>query len=507
MIAQSVRPLPRRIERWQIARVAHYSALTATVLAGAWLRVTALRRQSLWFDEIDVVVRAQQPLTDVVRTFARSGENGPLYNLLLAIWIRIAGISELAVRFPSAVAGALTIPLLYLLVRRIAGSTTGLLSAGLLAFSPYHIWYSQEAKMYAMLVLLVVASTLCYVEALSRKRARWWIAWVIVTSLMFYTHVASVLAFVAQVAYGLVAARRGRRWERAWLLAVGALTLPYLPIAVWALRVVGGGVATWQPDVSLWDAVHIIGIKFAVNRYDPSIEVRAALLYTALAAYGLLRLQRTARRACWLLLLCLAIVPVVGLWAVSLRQSVFSDRYAIVALPAWLTLVGAGLTTLIAGRRSWPLGALAAFALVVFAWGPIRDVNRTWSAEKEDWRSAWAELNRRAIPGDAIIVHPGYLITTHDYFAQREPGLRRFPVATIPSFRVGWFTHDMMVRAVARQIGDASRIWLVQSPDRVPDDDPDGRLEAWLRSSGPPLFDYSVTGVRVTLYNAPPHAP
>ena len=126
---------------------------------------------------------------------------------------------------------------------------------------------------------------------------------------------------------------------------------------------------------------------------------------------------------------------------------------------------------------------------------------------KEDWRSAWADLNAHAQLGDAIIIHPGYLITTRDYFAQREPGLNAYRVATIPSFGVGWLDENLMIHMVGTQIGDASRIWLIQSPDRVPADDPDHLMESWLQLGGPPLYEYVVNGVRITLYNAPTMSP
>ncbi|MEX2314704.1 MAG: glycosyltransferase family 39 protein, partial [Thermomicrobiales bacterium] len=244
-------PLPaRRTTRQAVSAdvpgVAHYAVLTAIIVAAAVLRLTALNRQSLWFDEIDIVVRAQQPLGTVLRTFVAEGENGPLYNILLALWVRLAGISEIAVRFPSALAGTLAIPLIYLLARRLAGAPTGLLAAGLLAMSPYHVWYSQEAKMYALVVLLALASSACLVEALERDRTLWWAAYAVTTTLLFYTHVATVLIFAAQALYVVATHRHWRGRERGWLAAAGVLTLPYLPIAVWAMRVVGGGVQTWQ---------------------------------------------------------------------------------------------------------------------------------------------------------------------------------------------------------------------------------------------------------------------
>ena len=487
------------------AALIHYLAFAAVVTAGAWLRLTGLGRQSLWFDEVDVVVRAQRSFDQVLRTFVAAGENGPLYNVMLAIWVRMAGISEVAVRLPSAVAGVATIPLLYLLARRVAGSRVGLLAAGLLTISPYHIWYSQEAKMYTIVVLLSVLSTLFLAEALIRNRAVWWIVYVVMTSLMFYTHVATVLVFVAQSGYVILTRTRWRGRERGWLLAAAALTLPYVPIALWAIKVIGGGVATWQPDVSLWDAVRILGVKLAVNRSTPGIERGGAILYGLLAGGGILTLRWQRRPArWWLLLSALVVVPIAGLWAVSLRQSVFSDRYAIVALPAYLILVAGSVGALIAGRRAWPLGLLSLTLLLAFAWAPIRDVDRTHAAVKEDWRSAYADIARRAEPGDAIIVHPGYLITTLDYYAQREPSLRQYPVATIPTFKVKWLTRDLMIEQIRDQVGGAQRLWLVESPDRVPDEDPDNVLGSWLATTGTLLYSHEVTGVRVSLFEMPP---
>ena len=482
----------------------HYAALAAIVLAGAWLRLTALSRQSLWFDEIDVVVRAQRPFQDVLHTFVAAGENGPLYNVLLAVWMRVAGVSEIAVRFPSAVAGVLALPLIYVLGRRLAGPTTGLFAAGLLSISPYHVWYSQEAKMYAFLVLLALGSTLLLVEALLRNRPRWWVAYALVTTLMFYTHVASVLVFAGQALYLLATRRCWRGRERGWLAAAAVLTLPYLPIALWALRVVSGGVSTWQPDVGLWEAVHILGVKFAVNRSEPDIERRGALLYAGLVVVGILVWARQRRpERWWLLLLSGAATLVVGLYLVSLRQSVFADRYAIVALPAYLLLIAAATAWLVRGRRSWPLGLFALSALVLCAWTPLRDVNRSGQAEKEDWRSAYADIAARAQPGDVLVIHPGYLVTTRAYYAQREPRLTSYPVVTIPSFKVGWLSEALMIQMLREQAPNATRFWLVQSPDRVPPEDPDHTLERWLATTGVKLYEHVVTGVRVTLYELP----
>ncbi len=514
--------------RWEQARAVLLTRSTLAValltLVATWLRLDGLRRQSLWFDEIDVVVRAQLPLDEVMRSFTRQGENGPLYNILLAIWVRLAGISEVAVRFPSAVAGILAVPLVYVLARRLTDTPTALIAAALLTISPYHVWYSQEAKMYTLVVLLALGSTLLLWETLQRPHVVWSIGWVVVSSLMFYTHVASVLVFAGQGLYLLLI---WRQWQpqpfrRRVVIGVGALTLPYVPIALWASRVVGGDVPTWHPDVGLIDALRILGIRFAVHRHEAPDELRAAWLFAALALVGVITLavrQGFAWRgagagsattqpapggrrthAPWLLLLLVTLVPVVGLYAVSLRNSVFSDRYALVALPFYLVLVAGACAALLRQRRLWPLALVALLLIGSYDWAALREVNRSSAAQKEDWRSAWADVADQMQPGDVVIVHPGYLITTHTYFVQRDPRLGTLPVVTIPTFDVGWLTYPGMIQWVRDQAPTATRFWLVQSPVRVPDDDPERSLERWLREEGAQMYDHYHNGVQVSLY-------
>ena len=481
--------------------IAHFVALTIIFLIGAFLRLTALNRQSLWFDEADVVVRALQPLGQVMETFVAPGENGPIYNIMLALWIRMAGISEIAVRLPSAVFGVIALPLIYLLARRIAGSTVALIATALLAISPYHIWYSQEAKMYTMVVALALGSTWALVTALERNERWWWVAYAVVTTLMFYTHVATILVFGAQLLYAIGTWREWSSRRRPWLIAIGVLTLPYIPIGLWAMRVIGGQADTWHPAVTLWSALETFAVKFAVDRYDDDIRIWASILYAVLAVAGIAGLAYWRRREkWWLLVALLVVVPVIGLWLVSLQQSVFSDRYGIVALPFYLILVSAALGWMLRRQYAWSLAVVAMIFLVSFAWAPIRDVNRTESAEKEDWRSAYAWVADRHEPGDALVVMPGYLITTWEYHQQRDGRLDAIHGFPMGSFTIDWFDESDMTHIMYEEAEGVERIWLVQSPERAEADDPDLHLESWLESEGDAVAEHEVNGVQVTLF-------
>ena len=96
--------------------------------------------------------------------FRQPGQNGPLFFIALRPWLAAAGHSELALRFPSVLAGALSIPLLYVLVARLAGRRVALVAALLMATAPYGVWYGQEAKMYALLTVLVPATLLAITQ-------------------------------------------------------------------------------------------------------------------------------------------------------------------------------------------------------------------------------------------------------------------------------------------------------------------------------------------------------
>jgi mannosyltransferase len=358
--------------------------------------------------------------------------------------------------------------------------------------------------MYSIVVLLAIVSTYLLVDALEGGRRRVWIAYAIVTTAMFYTHVSSVLVFVA---HALFVGLTFRTWRRQWsaiVIAGAALTVPYLPIAVWALKVVGGGVVTWHADISLIGAFKTVAIRFATFRSRPEIEFRAGWLFflTAVGGGAWLLVDRR-RRGVGILLAVLALVPVFGLFALSLRNSVFSDRYVIVALPAYLILIAIGFVALSRSRFGMAPAVIVAAALLAYTWVPLDEVNRSSIAQKEDWRGAYAWIAEEAEPNDVFLMHPGYMISTLAYYGQRDERLAGHPVATIPSFAPDWMTREVMVDIMREEHGASTRFWLIESPDRVPFEDPDDQLERWLVGTGVVLDEYRVNGVRLLLVELP----
>ncbi len=141
------------------------------VLLGAALRLYNLTYHSLWFDEAISIRWAQSGVSRILEVSMKLVDDRlpPLYYLLLKWWGDVAGLSEFSARFPSVVFGTLLIPVVYALGRRLFGQRTGALAALLTALNPFLIWYSQEARMYSLAVLLGTFGVLCFVMAVFER--------------------------------------------------------------------------------------------------------------------------------------------------------------------------------------------------------------------------------------------------------------------------------------------------------------------------------------------------
>ena len=498
---------------------APYLVLLGLFFAGGlFLRLDRLGAQGLWFDEADMVTLAQGSFGTLLRNLGTAGQNGPLYTLFLHFWMRVFGISETAVRLPSALAGAAAIPLIYLLGRAIHGPKLGLYAAGILALAPYQHWYAQEAKMYAIIVLTTIASTLALVRADRLDRPRPWLIYVVVTTLALYLHVLTALVFVAQAVWlvgksavgsrqsaekvydkqvvgsvgaaatqpsadrrppsadSLPTADRRLPTHRYRWLALAALTLPYLPIGLWELQFVRGGSVTWHRPIGPLSYLRDLLVKYATGvRADEGTALRGVLLFGALAILGALPIawrQRPwaapalAPRPRAGLLLCCALVPVGLFYLLSLVRPLYADRYLIIVTPAFILLVAGGL--LLLERRVWPVASVAIALILATSWVPLRDVNLAVAAQKEDWRGAYAEIAAGRHPNDAIIVHPGYVGSTLDYYKQRDPRLADIPVLTIPAeYFDGTRDENALDLYLQRLTAGYERVWLLISPDRL----------------------------------------
>jgi 4-amino-4-deoxy-L-arabinose transferase-like glycosyltransferase len=179
-----------------------WSAAGVLALAGG-LRLVNLGGRPMWYDEAFAVLYAEKSLpamlsgtlTQVQGTAA--DVHSLLFYLLLHAWMRMVGQSPLAVRTLSVLLGLMTIGVIYLLARRLLVHPAGLAAAGIVTLSPFHVYYSQEARMYALLALAGVTMVYFFVRAWGQAGSwRSWVAFGVCGAVTLYAHNLG-FAFVA----------------------------------------------------------------------------------------------------------------------------------------------------------------------------------------------------------------------------------------------------------------------------------------------------------------------
>ena len=212
-------------------------ALLTIVLIGLLFRVYHLGTQSIWLDEAFSVALAKMTLPQMVQA-AAPDVHPPLYYFLLHYWMMVFGTSESAVRLLSVLFGVLAIPMIYVVGRQLFNKEVGLVAALILALSSFNIYYSQETRMYSLMVLLALLSMYFFWRFLQQSNLVSSVGYVLSTTLLVYTHYYGWFVVIAQNIYVVTLlllskhrAYRLRDWAVLQAIVV-ALFVPWMVVLV-----------------------------------------------------------------------------------------------------------------------------------------------------------------------------------------------------------------------------------------------------------------------------------
>ena len=210
---------PGAIRTSALGRQAVLWALAGIAVAGAVLRFATLGLQSFHHDELVTVSRLLDgSFRHMLHEVKVSESNPPLYYSLAWVWAQLFGLGEAGIRSLSALLGTAVIPVGYLIGRQLTSRRGGLILAGLVAFDPMLIWYSQEARSYMLLVFFAALSMLFFLRALESRRGRDLGLWALASALALCSHYFAF--FVVAIEAGWLALALRSRW-RALLPALG----------------------------------------------------------------------------------------------------------------------------------------------------------------------------------------------------------------------------------------------------------------------------------------------
>jgi uncharacterized membrane protein len=372
-----------------------------TVLAAA-LRFATLGVQSYHHDEI---VTASRILRDgfghAMDAVGFSESAPPLYYALAWPWTQLTGTAEFGLRSVSAVAGVATVPVAYMLGAQLSGRRAGIVAAALVAVNPMLVWYSQEARAYALFALLAALSLLYFVRALERGRRRDSVAWGVVSALALATHYFAAFPIAAEALWLL--RRRGRASGGAlpglWIVVgAGLLLAPLL------IHQASFAHAEWISNLSLGHRLWETGLTFALGETGDIIaQAEHPLLLVVPGSIALIALwlafargEPGERRAAAIPLALAAVtvmVPVVIGLLNSSKDYVLA-RNLLPALVPLLVAVAIGLTL----RRARRGGAILAAVLVVYSLGFSIWASISPALQRPDWSAVAAEIGEPTVP-------------------------------------------------------------------------------------------------------------
>ncbi len=398
-------------------------ALIALALA---LRLWHLGEQSLWLDEAATFTMSAGSLGDVLRTALEHPLDFPLERIILNPLTRYPP-DEFLFRLPAALWGVLGVALTYVLARQVWDREAALLAAGLLALSPYHIRYSQEARNYTSFLALHLLTLMALMRAVRRPTRSAWTLYALAAGITIYDHLYSFIILAWQwglhALLALLAAWRREQipnvsWRslRAHLLALlgaGALFLPwviYLSSGSTVLQRLGTANGLFRAPESI--------------RFDADLFLRMLSWFTANSGQAVPALGLTLAGTAAALILSpprlrrLAVLTIVYLAGTFLTVAVlsrFSNTYLayrrlLFLQPLLFILLAGGCTASVQRvwgwltRRAQPAGVLAPALLVLaagLAWAPA--IADHYASQKENWRDAVRVLRDEAGRQDWVV--------------------------------------------------------------------------------------------------------
>lgn len=312
-----------------------------------------LAGNSLGGDEPFSVYVAQLEPGSIVK-FLSTGNNPPLFELLLHYWIRVFGISECAVRFPSLIFSCVTVLFLYKIGRNYFNRRIAVYGCLFFVFSNYHIAFAHEARVYALMGMLTVMSMYYFLAIASMRggKSRFAKAALLLTNLLLiYAHYFGFFVLVIQGLHILLSKQIRKSNSTYWLVSAGVLILAYspnIPVLLERFRNSAGIGGTWlTPPGGVVDLYDMLW-KFT---NAPVVAALTIILLAVAFVKLLFRIKAGALRnfpgklvASWFLL------PFFGMFVVSFWMPVFLDRYLMFAAVGFYLLLAFAADSLIEAK-------------------------------------------------------------------------------------------------------------------------------------------------------------
>jgi 4-amino-4-deoxy-L-arabinose transferase-like glycosyltransferase len=498
------------------------------LLAALALRLINLNERPLWYDEAFAVLFAEKGLDAMLYGTLTPVAGGAadihplLYYTTLHGWMGVIGQSAFAVRLWSVFLGVLTVSAMFTLARKLINVRVAWAATIIVALAAFHVQYSQETRMYALLGLLTLLTTYTFLKALTARHPssfwRYWIIFGVLAGLMMYTQQLAAFYLIALAGLPIVK----RRWQLipGLIVGIGLALLIYSP---WLLQLPGQlakvGSYYWieKPNIAAFlrttFSFLVVNLDIPRQTFVWTLSV-AVFLVILLGAFLLLRLttrhkRKLATSSGGLTALWLAVIPVVLMWLVSQVRPVYLERALLPSALLLYLFVGWMLAGEVIPRFLSRILVIPLF--ILFSVGLY--FQYTWSTfPNSPFHTVTQQIEAQWQTGD-IIIHQNKLSALPMIFYGREltqtyigdpPGSPQDTLALPTQETLGWLASDCVQEAAQ----GATRIWWIEFERVAAQSEAAGRPEyrqslEWLNTYFTPVEALRFNDLMLMLYANP----
>lgn len=347
------------------------------LLVGMVVRLISLN-QSLWLDEATTAMVSKMSLSNIFTKFLPGDFHPPLYYLIIKFWTSIFGYSEVALRIPSVIFGVVSTYIIYLIGKKMFNAKVGLIASIFASTSGLLIYYSQEARMYSLVVLLVTFAILTFIQ-------KKWIIFSITLMLLGLTDYVPLFIIPIFYIFSL------KDWKKITLSLIPLLISYAIWFPIFIQQFLGGLLVNstsplwWKilGETSLKNLA-LIPTKFIFGRVSLDNKILYAVLDSLLCIifFYFIYLGKNIKNSSKRLICLWIMVPILFAAVIGLKIPILTYFRLIFVLPAMYLLIAVGLSTL---NKRFFMASIVFVLVVNFSATLSYLVNPVF--QREDWRS------------------------------------------------------------------------------------------------------------------------
>jgi len=383
------------------------------------LRALFVGKTDLGGDESFTLYMSLQSVPDLVRMLCQ-GDNPPLWEFLLHFWVKIFGISEVAIRSLSLIFSVLTVIPIYLAGEKYFHRFAGIAASLCYCFSTFSIYMAHECRVYSLLGLCTASSALLFISLVKTPKTSKFILLTLVNLMLMYGHYLSVWIIVMEFLIVMMVKPIRKRIWKPYLIHAAALIVLFAPMfPVLFSRFMDSGIhGTWIAKTTSPEALYDFLWRMC------NVPLTTVLAIGILVAAFIMFVYRVSHKKfefCETTIISLLwLVPLLVSFVLSYFTGFFLDRYFYFLFPLFYLAIVSYCSYLFPKKKTWTLGLMGLFAIAMAVSCSLDSSTKRFSGWHANIKPVVSQLIEAKENQKALVVLPEYFDKQFVYYLDED---------------------------------------------------------------------------------------